>query len=74
MGAFVDQVRSGKIPQPTQLSFNTETWSTGYQDNPERDITDTRLFEAGLFFNEIFGRLRDGLAANKFRLLIARAV
>ena len=72
MGAFVGQARSGNIPQPTQTSFNIETWRKCYEDSCERDIGDTRLYEAGLFFNEIFGRLRNVLATNKFRLLSKR--
>jgi hypothetical protein len=73
MGAFVDQVRSGKIPQPTQVTFGVDVWRKSYEVISGKDTADAHLFDAGLFFNDIFGRLRDKLAEGNFRRLGRRA-
>jgi hypothetical protein len=66
MGTFLDQVRNGKIAHPTQMGFDVNVWQQNYGAISEHDTVDTHLLDAGLFFNEIFCRLRDKLAECSF--------
>jgi hypothetical protein len=67
MGRFVDQVRRGKIRQPTQTGFTPELWHQGYETIPERDDTDLDLFNAGLVFDRILTALRQELSKGRFQ-------
>jgi hypothetical protein len=67
MGAFLDQVRNGKIAHPTQRHFDARVWRERYEAISEPDTEDTHLFEAGLLFDRILCGLRDKLSEGDFR-------
>jgi hypothetical protein len=56
MGTFVDQVRKGAIPQPTEVAFDIDVWRKRYEAIADKDTPDSRLFDAGVFFSGIFDR------------------
>jgi hypothetical protein len=69
MGIFLGRVRNGEIAHPTQRKFDADMWRKSYDFISEHDTADKHLFEAGLFFNEIFCSLRDKLSKGSFHLV-----
>jgi hypothetical protein len=61
MGIFVERVRNGKIPQPTQRQFSKDKWSDEFNklDSPSEE--DVRLFETGKWIFEKFESIRERL-------------
>jgi hypothetical protein len=67
MGEFLDQVRRGKIRQPTQVGFTLEGWHQGYGNITEHETADLDLFNAGLVFDRLFTGLRSELSKGRFQ-------
>ena len=63
MGAFIDQVRAGKIQRPDQKGFTIAQWNRSFTRKSPPDVADERLHRVGLWFHDYFERVRSDVAA-----------
>jgi hypothetical protein len=67
MGTFVDRVRQGDIPQPTQRPYTAKAWREEFEAIVDADAQDKELFDAGLIVDRILAGLRQKLTESRFQ-------
>lgn len=61
-GNFIEKIRSGQIPGPTNRKFKIETWVKEWNAlKDESSEEEKKIYEAGIVFNETLKELRNEL-------------
>ncbi|MDR8016209.1 hypothetical protein [Ectopseudomonas guguanensis] len=61
-GSFIDKVRSGQIPGPTNRKFKIETWEKEWNAvKGESSEEEEKIYAAGIIFNELLKEIRSEL-------------
>src|ERR1035441_1579822 len=58
MQTFIERIRAGKIKGPQQIGFDLSKWKAEFSKYTTPDEQDISLYQAGIWFDQEFQRLR----------------